>query len=265
MEASATPLRPDLVIALVKPIGVEIDPLMDGLKYLFGGVGYDTETVRISEMLEIPEIKSLWDDGGAPKSEKDKKLALMEAGTKVRKKLKTPDALAMFAVQEAARLFLRRQLERLQQPKVSTHRGTIVIISSLKHPDEIKLLRRVYGSACFVLGAYDSEEHRRANLARELATKSGAIKSDANDADAGELIKQDFDQQGEPLGQHLSETFARCDYFLDAGDIHNLHSQVSRFVELIFGHPFHTPTRDELFMATAHLASLRSASMARAG
>jgi cytidine deaminase len=38
---------------------------------------------------------------------------------------------------------------------------------------------------------------------------------------------------------------------------------VSRFVELIFGNPFHTPTREEFGMCLAHSAALRSSSLAR--
>jgi deoxycytidylate deaminase len=42
-----------------------------------------------------------------------------------------------------------------------------------------------------------------------------------------------------------------------------LESSIGRFIELLFGHQFHTPTRDEYAMFLAHGAALRSADLGR--
>ncbi len=39
--------------------------------------------------------------------------------------------------------------------------------------------------------------------------------------------------------------------------------ELSRFIDLIFGHPYHTPSRDEYAMFQAYAASLRSADLSR--
>ena len=56
-----------------------------------------------------------------------------------------------------------------------------------------------------------------------------------------------------------------ADVFVDARSRTGLTANLARFVELLFGHPFHTPTRDEYAMFHAHAAALRSADLARQG
>jgi deoxycytidylate deaminase len=54
-----------------------------------------------------------------------------------------------------------------------------------------------------------------------------------------------------------------ADVFVDARSKPGLIPSIGRFVELLFGHPFHTPTRDEYAMFHAHGAALRSADLGR--
>src|SRR5690606_11647127 len=57
------------------------------------------------------------------------------------------------------------------------------------------------------------------------------------------------------------DVFQRADLFLDRE--HDLEGEINRFLDLVFGHPFHTPRRDEHGMFVAYAAALRSGDLSR--
>jgi deoxycytidylate deaminase len=126
---------------------------------------------------------------------------------------------------------------------------TAHLLRSLKHPDEVEALRRVYGPGFFLLGLNSEQPDRF-----EYLTERKGMSPD----EARRLIQRDQSEE-DPFGQQTRDTFTLADAFLAAGD----EEQLARFIELIFGHPFHTPTIDEHAMFLAHAASLRSAQLAR--
>ncbi len=54
-----------------------------------------------------------------------------------------------------------------------------------------------------------------------------------------------------------------ADLFVDASHPDKLRPSIERFIEILFGHPFHTPTRMEYGMFHAQGAALRSADLSR--
>ncbi len=78
-----------------------------------------------------------------------------------------------------------------------------------------------------------------------------------------EAINRDEAEAGEVFGQQVRATFWRSDAFVDASDTAHLTAAIQRIVQLWFGHPFHTPTRDEYLMFSAQAAAYRSASLGR--
>lgn len=81
--------------------------------------------------------------------------------------------------------------------------------------------------------------------------------------DRRDLIERDKREADRPFGQKLGDTFPLADIFVDSRDHQQLYAEMLRFVEVIFNHPFHTPTRDENAMFQAHAAALRSAAPGR--
>jgi cytidine deaminase len=72
----------------------------------------------------------------------------------------------------------------------------------------------------------------------------------------------DRDQKGKSsFGQSVRETFPKADFFIDAQK--DVTVQVKRFIELIFGEPFITPTLDEYMMFIAKATALRSCDLSR--
>ncbi len=68
-------------------------------------------------------------------------------------------------------------------------------------------------------------------------------------------------QEGD-FGQNTRDTYPKANFFVDLG-VQGGEQRIGRFIELLFGHPFHTPTREEYAMFQASAASLRSSDDAR--
>jgi deoxycytidylate deaminase len=129
--------------------------------------------------------------------------------------------------------------------------STIHFLRSLKHPDEVHALRRIYVPGFFLIGLHVTEPARL----EYLRTRKGLSAEDAQ-----KLIERDEDERRE-FGQRTRDTFQLSDVFI-RNDV-DLVGQVERFVQLIFSHPHITPTRDEHAMFLAYAASLRSADLSR--
>jgi deoxycytidylate deaminase len=80
--------------------------------------------------------------------------------------------------------------------------------------------------------------------------------------EAQQLTKRDLDDEDKDYGQRTRGTFYRADVFVELdGDRYK--NELKRFLQLIFGFPYTTPTPDEFGMYLAYSASLRSAQLGR--
>ena len=80
---------------------------------------------------------------------------------------------------------------------------------------------------------------------------------------AESLIIRDESDETTEHGQQLRKAFPLADFFLDSSNAQVIEAEIERFLNLLFGKPVVTPTKDELAMAHAYIASLRSAEMGR--
>lgn len=146
-------------------------------------------------------------------------------------------------------------------PKPGDH--ICYIFNQLKRPEEVELLRWVYGSSFYLIGAYSSMDNRKKNLARRIETTCQDINSSDRIEKAIELIEFDYSEPSEhDFGQTIQKTYPLADVFFDQ-DQEDLTVKVNRFIELIFQNPFHSPTKDEQGMCLAKSAAYRSADLAR--
>src|SRR5690606_22704972 len=99
------------------------------------------ESIRLSRLIaDLPRFADLASTFGGPE---DKRIDRhMEAGNALRKALDSGDAVARLAMNE-----IRALRERLTGKPDQPAGRTAFILISLKHPDEARLLRDVYGNA----------------------------------------------------------------------------------------------------------------------
>lgn len=138
---------------------------------------------------------------------------------------------------------------------------TCYIINSLKHPDEVAELRRIYGENFILVSGFASHFERVGKLCELIAKSHNSTQNDKYKSEADDLIKLDAQRPGEKLGQSLRDTFPLADFFVRISESYA--SEIERFLDLLFGNPYITPRIDEFHMFEAKAKSYRSADLSR--
>jgi len=223
----------ELIIGIVNAVGTEykrvLDPLTDRLK----GFGYAVKEIRVSSFLSAPSSSS---------SEYDRIRHYMNQGDDLRKTTKNNAILA------AGTAHMIRESRNFGQKK------TAYIVNSLKHPDEVEFLRKVYGDGFYLFGIHADEKRRHAYLVDDKSLAQ---------AQADELIRIDEDEKVDH-GQRTRDTFHLSDFYVSLGkNDDQVKNTIQRFLELLFSNPFRSPTFDEFAMFMAFNSSIRSSDLSR--
>lgn len=248
---------PELFFGLVGAVGADLETVAEILQRALEKVAYSSRIIRV-----IKELHQIHGYDNLPVSPlQERYRADMDAGDEFRQKLDLGDALA--------RLSIVSIREKHRKPMSSERRGDqpiprcAYILRSLKHPDEVTTLRNVYGCNFHLISAYAPRTVRVENLVNRIATSNHDSQKDKYRVDAERLIQRDIDDTEKKYGQKVRDTFPKADVFIDASDPEKITESIERFVELLFGNTFHTPTRSEYAMIHAQAAALRSAALGR--
>lgn len=240
--------RPELVFALVGAAGTPIDQLSNELKDGLATFGYKSIPIRLSDLL----ANFRWKDQEGT-SEFHRIRYLQDKGDAFRARLEDGAALARASIAEIRRIRASISGGSPDRPV----RDHAYILRQLKHPDEVDLLRQVYGSSFHLVAGHATRELRVKELAERIARKASEIgKGSHYLGNANEIIEID-EKQDSDFGQNTRDTYPKADFFANLNGPTG-HYDVRRFVDLLFGHPFHTPNPDEYAMYQASAASLRS-------
>jgi deoxycytidylate deaminase len=251
------PRGSELVFGIVAAVRGDQDIVCQALEEALGSVNYSCKVIRLSAFLR--EIKA-WSTKLRDAPEDDRINSYMDAGNDFRKTIESGDALAVAAIgdiQEERSLRNPEDLANLPLPRQA------YILRSLKHPKEVDTMRRVYGNGFILIAVYSPRDTRLANLSRRIAESAHSSRSAEFRERAEHLLKRDEFEAGIRFGQNVRDTFPKADLFVDISDSVRIRMDLTRFVELYFGYPFHTPSREEFAMFHAEAAALRSAALAR--
>lgn len=227
-----------LVIGLVGAVGSRLKPLSNILNsILIDEFNYKVEEIHISkEFLER--------NNEIYENQFDRYKTLMDHGNELRREFNN-NYLALKVVNLIAQ----------KRKESSGIKRIAFIINSLKHDEEIKFLREIYNKNFYQISLYESKEIREDVLINGIGmTSEQAIK----------LMERDEGENND-YGQHTRDAFHLADYFIKFDNKTNEHIKNSckRFLNLIFGHPYITPTANEFSMYMAYISSLRSADLSR--
>jgi deoxycytidylate deaminase len=238
----------ELVIGLVGAVGAGLHSIVADLTSCLGKYGYLAKKIHVSDLIEdiikIPQCDSC--------SEFKRISALMTAGNNARKKTGENAILALSVV-------LRIYGERVEQNRPNEPQlGHAYIINSLKHPEEVDALRRIYGNGFFLMGVYVPPEQRKKIL---IYDRNMSLEN------AEKLMDRD-EAEGADYGQHTRDTFHLSDFFVHLrdeveGGEERTQATLERFLDIIFGDPYRTPLFDEYAMFMASAAATRSADLSR--
>lgn len=246
---------PELVIGIVGAVGADLSGVADEIKsVLHHEVNYHAETIRLARLLH--SIQNLY-SFSPNATEEVRYTEYMKAGTELRKRLNGGDAMSQLAV------FTIPAVREEMLKSDALHLRRAFILHSLKRKEEVDTLRSIYGASFFLVAAYSPRPRRVQDLATRIATSHYQAKVRDFRKDAEELIAKDENERDEPLGQNVEKTFPEADVFVDTMDRERMRLDIQRFIRLIFGYPFHTPTRDEQGTFLAKSAALRSSALGR--
>ena len=238
----------DIVIGLVAPIGTDLDPFCRALASSCERLGYTSRQVRLSAQLD--EVSDQLDLDLKYANEQERYEKYMTAGNEFRRSLGRGDAMSMVAV-GAIREFR----------KTTKSEKHAFILRSLKHPDEVKSLRNIYGPAFILFSLASSRTARVKHLANKICKTNLEFDTTKFLPVAEDLINRDQQEPDDRMGQKVSKVFHLADFFIDVD--HGMKEAVKRLVELFLGNVFITPTRSEQGMFLAHASAWRSASLQR--
>lgn len=234
--------KAELVLGLVYPLGTEVGPVVNVLEDYVHHFGYEPNLIRISEYLNNLNLKL----DKEPDTEEER---LIRLGNLSCREAKRTDFLALAAVAKIAEW--RERNQDGEEPKPAY--GRVSIIRSLKRPDEVFRLRQIYRPGLYIIGVFANEEERIEYLTRRKGHSLPKAK---------ELMQLDEAQSDDDYGQRNRKTFHLADVFVETKGGH-YKDQLERFLDLVFGNPFVTPTKDEHGMFLAAAASMRSSQFGR--
>ncbi len=237
------PQRHPLVLGFVAAIGTPLDPILQAFDVSMQKFNYTSKVIHLASLIDDLDLKLLGELPG--RDSRDYYARRMDACDKLRAKVGNGAALAALAIAKMP-----------SEPDDSI--TTCFLLRSLKHPDEAKLLRHVYGEAFSLVGVACGVKERSEALMDSLAP----LERTREEADR--LIARDeSDRDDLEFGQNVRDTYSMADVFIPATRGIDVQKDVDRFVDSIFGHPFLTPTFREEGMRFAQDAALRSASAGR--
>lgn len=225
----------DLIIGIVSAVGTRSESVISPLTNRLKQFGYIVKNIKVSDLLN-PNKDIKFD------SEEERITKYIKEGDKRRKDSKKNSILAAGAVKliDAA---------RDKDTKIA------FIIDSLKHPDEVEFLRKVYGHGFYLIGIHADKERREEYLVDERGCKE--------EGSAARLIEID-ESEGFKHGQRTRDTYHLSDFFIYLGkDSDRVGNTLQRFLELVFSNPYLNPTFDEYAMFMAFNSSVRSGDLSR--
>jgi deoxycytidylate deaminase len=247
--------NPELFFAIVSPVGADVERVYNQLSEGLKRYEYELTSIRVIEQLKKIKGGGFLED--EPQDEFERIQGRMDAGDKFRALVTRMDALALLSISEIRAV--RKNTGSIDKP---LHRRAY-LLRSLKRPEEVVALRRIYGSNLIVIGTHSPRDERVDNLSALIAKSNFSAQKQQFRNKAETLVLRDESDGTRQHGQQLRNAFAMADFFMDSSDPVKLSESVERFLGLLFGKPVITPTKDEFAMAQALLASLRSAELGR--
>src|ERR1700730_4523529 len=246
---------PELIFGVTGAIGVDLTLVCNVLKEILREVRYDdAEIIRLSDLL-----RSVQGNEGIPVTPVDVRTKqLMDAGDSFRRILARGDAVALLGLPE-----IRARRKMITGDTQMPAPRKAYILHSLKRPEEVKALRRIYGRAFHLIAAFASRDVRVTTFAARIAESRHDFDQDKYRKVAEALIQRDEMDVTKQLGEDVSDTFPITDVFIDATRRSAVVSEIGRFIDLVFRKPFETPMPDEFGMYFALAAALRSADLSR--
>lgn len=250
---------PELFFGFVAPIGTSLTPVENVFAEELQSFSYSTHKVKITDIYET--LRSIIKPKMELSNENEFKRykTFIAYGDQVRAKIGDDSFFGAVAVQQI--IDMRRDAEEEGE---SNFEQNAFLVRQLKRPEEVELLRSVYGQHFFQVSVYSKRDNRVSYLADKFSVERGEINSANQRPKAEKLVNKDENEVDDRHGQRVGKIFHDADFIINLDEREpELRKQVRRFIELVFSSNAHTPSRMEYGMYGAHSAALRTADLSR--
>lgn len=252
------PLSKELVIGLVGYAGSGCSTAAKRIMILLGASDYTVFHIKISELIEAkssktaPVVQTGIEEGP---TKFDRAQALQDFGDSLRKR---------FGGFAAGSLAVAK-IKKLREDDQSGKEKIAYIVDSIKHPDEIELLRKVYDQSFRLIAVHCSRDQREQRLIGSAS--SGAKYSGVNRKTVMSFMDRDEKDSKNAFGQRVRDSFHLADFFLDNSG-HNpngvtMNDDIDRFINLVLDKGLVRPTVAEKAIYKAFAAAKQSACLSR--
>lgn len=250
---------PEIVIGLVAPIGTSLNDTITEIRTYFSSEDYVVHEIRVTDVFKTMEKIVTPEKALVEKPLADRYESYINYGNQLRRFSNDSSVLAALTIQSIVE-------SRMKNSKLKNEKFTknVFILHQFKRPEEIDLLRSVYGKIFFQISVYSMRSSRVDYLARKFAEDAGEASHSSFRAAAEQLVDTDENQVREKFGQRVAKIFHDADLILNR-DVRkpNTSEQLSRFLELLFSSNVITPTKSEYGMFAAKSAALRTSDLSR--
>ncbi len=258
-SSEVSPLSKELVIGFVGYAGAGCSIAAKRLELFLQQVHYKVEFIKLSSLIErssVTKPKAVIDHGvGAGQSRLERASTLQDLGDKIRDQ-HGHHAVAALSIKEI--IDLRGRAAPGEQ-KIA------FMLDSIKHSDEVELLRRVYDQSFRLIAVHCDRTKREGRLIGEVTSNAKYAGVPRNDVLT--YMERDEKDPDRRHGQQVRDAFYLADFFIDnnangqSGE--QLNDDLARFVQLLLGSGLFRPTRSERAMYHAHAAALQSSCLSR--
>lgn len=251
-QQEALPPDSELIIGLVGAVGVDLGEVARDLRAQLAQFRYRALDLHLTDAF----VAFDWTESLVSEPYDEQIWSYMTAGDELRERWQRPDAMALLAINRIA--LARQEItgdERTPADRVA------YVLRSFKRPEEVKLLREVYGSRFLLIGVAATELMRSEYLHKRIAESRVPPHPLAVVHSPEQLIARDAREEHVTHGQDVRDTFHRADCFLEVDG--RLSNQIARMLDILFYDPKRSPSREEFGMFQAVAAARRSAEFGR--
>lgn len=255
---TVSPKSRELVVGLVGYAGAGTSTAGNRIRVMLQAAGYHVELIKFSDLIAILDGLPLPDEKeGIEKGQSrfERARIFQDRGDDIRLEL------GGYALASAA---IRRIQQCRDGDKVGTKK-TAYVLDSLKHPEEVELLRIVYDHTFRLVAVHCNTPRRQERLIGDKTSdaKYGGVSTD----EVIDFMERDGKDSAKKHGQRVRDVFHLADFFLDnsfsSANGAGMNADIDRFVNLLLGNGLVRPTAGEKAMYVAHSSALQSACLSR--
>lgn len=245
---------PHLIVGLVGYLGAGCSDIAERLKGHFKTKGYEARIISVSKLIARHlklKLDRLPDETDGEYAFRRTHL-LQDGGDQIREENNPASCMAL-ALDEMAKI----------RAAAKGGERFVFLIDSMKHADEVEVLRRLYKGSFRLVSVFADRKKREARIIFDNKAKFHGVSPDK----AIKLLDRDEMDGAKNSGQQVRKAFYLGDYFLnnnfDRLDATAIDTGLVRFINLLLGNSLHRPKQDERGIHAAFAASLKSACLSR--